>query len=89
VDSVALGDLDGDCGLDVVSGDTGDYVTAWKNTTELVDSNRDGIPDCCQPVGGISEPVNTFVLVAPWIGLLALAGLAGLGTFALVRSRSA
>jgi len=40
----------------------------------------------CTPVGGIVVPVNRLGLVAPWLGLVALAGLAGLGVV-LVRRR--
>jgi len=38
------------------------------------------------PVGGIIVPVNKLELLAPWMGLAALAGLAALGV-ALVRRR--
>jgi len=38
-----------------------------------------------EPVGGIAVPVNKLGLVAPWIGLAALASLAVLGV--LVRRR--
>jgi len=39
-----------------------------------------------EPVGGIVVPVNKLGLLAPWLGLAALAALAALG-FALVRKR--
>ena len=38
------------------------------------------------PVGGIAVPVNKLGLLAPWLGLAALAGVAALGV-ALVRKR--
>jgi hypothetical protein len=38
------------------------------------------------PIGGIVVPVNKLGLVAPWMGLVTLAGLAGLGVV-LVRRR--
>jgi hypothetical protein len=41
-----------------------------------------------EPVGGIVVPVNKVELLAPWIGLVALASLAAL-TVALVRRRAA
>jgi hypothetical protein len=40
------------------------------------------------PVGGIIVPVNRLELLAPWLGLAALAALAAL-TFVLVRRRKA
>jgi hypothetical protein len=56
------------------------------------DSDGDGIGDVCDPtpypvpVGGIIVPVNKVELLAPWMGLAALASLAVL-TVALVRRR--
>jgi len=38
------------------------------------------------PIGGIVVPVNRLGLLAPWVGLMALAGLAALGVV-LVRRR--
>jgi len=40
------------------------------------------------PIGGVVVPVNKLKLLAPWLGLAALASLAGL-TVALVRKRKA
>ena len=40
------------------------------------------------PVGGIVVPVDKLGLVAPWMGMITLAGLAALGVV-LVRSRRA
>ena len=40
------------------------------------------------PVGGIAVPVNKLGLLAPWLGLAALASLAAL-TVAVVRRRRA
>ena len=56
------------------------------------DADGDGIGDVCdptpfpEPVGGIVVPVDRLGLVAPWLGLVALAGLAALGVV-LVRRR--
>ena len=56
------------------------------------DSDHDGLGDVCDPtpypipVGGVIVPVNKLELVAPWMGLAALAGLAALGVV-LVRRR--
>ena len=40
------------------------------------------------PVGGFIVPVNKLGLLAPWMGLVALAGLAGLGIVLVRRRRS-
>ena len=42
--------------------------------------------DLAQPVGGIIVPVNKLGLLAPWVGLAALASFATLGVV-LVRRR--
>ncbi len=49
------------------------------------DSDGDGIGDACEPVpvGGVIVPVSKLELLAPWMGLAALAAL----TVALVRRR--
>jgi hypothetical protein len=39
------------------------------------------------PVGGIVVLVNRLGLVAPWVGLVTLAGLAGLGVVLVKRRR--
>jgi hypothetical protein len=56
--------------------------------TDQEDADGDGVGDACErvPVGGIVVPVNKLGLVAPWVGLAALASLAAL-TVALVRRR--
>jgi hypothetical protein len=41
------------------------------------------------PIGGIVVPVNKLGLVAPWMGLATLAGLAALGVALVRRRRSA
>ena len=41
------------------------------------------------PVGGVVVPVNRLGLVAPWMGLAALASLAALGAVLVRRRRSA
>ncbi|MBC8264239.1 MAG: hypothetical protein H8E47_08975 [Anaerolineales bacterium] len=40
-----------------------------------------------EPVGGYVVPVNKLGLVAPWMGLVTLAGLAGLGVVVVRRRR--
>ena len=56
------------------------------------DADGDGLGDVCDPtpfpvpVGGIVVPVSKLGLLAPWMGLVTLAGLAALGV-ALVRRR--
>jgi len=51
----------------------------------IVDPGGPGQPPIV-PVGGIVVPVNRLELLAPWMGLAALASLAAL-TVALVRRR--
>ena len=51
------------------------------------DSDGDGIGDACTPVGGIVVPVDKLGLLAPWLGLVALAGLAALGVVMARRRR--
>ena len=50
------------------------------------DPNHPGFVVQSEPVGGIAVPVNRLGLLAPWLGLVGLAGLAAL-TVALVRKR--
>ncbi len=56
------------------------------------DADGDGLGDVCdpipfpEPVGGIVVPVNRLGLVAPWLGLVALASFAAL-TIAVVKRR--
>ena len=59
------------------------------------DADGDGLGDVCdptpyppRPVGGVIVPVNRLELLAPWLGLAALASLAAL-TVALVKRRRA
>jgi hypothetical protein len=57
------------------------------------DADGDGLGDVCdptpfpEPVGGIVVPVNKLRLVAPWMGLVALAGLAALGVVVVRRRK--
>jgi len=55
---------------------------------DQADSDGDGIGDACEPilVGGVIVPVNRLGLVAPRMGVMALAGLVAL-MIALVRRR--
>jgi len=48
------------------------------------------VGDACEPpvpVGGVAVPVNKLGLLAPWIGLAALASLAVLGVVLVRRHR--
>jgi len=79
--------------------DAGFVFVGWSGDADCFDGqitmNADktctatfGLPDRTPPyvVGGIVVPVNKLGLVAPWLGLAALASLAAL-TVALVRRR--
>jgi hypothetical protein len=71
------------------------YFVGWSDncsgtdpTTQVtMDADKTCTATFGYPVGGIVVPVNKLGLVAPWLGLTALAALAILG-FALVRRRS-
>jgi parallel beta-helix repeat protein len=70
------------------------YLASWSGdcsgtglTTQVtMDADKTCTATFGYPVGGIAVPVDKLGLVAPWMGLAALAGLAALGV-ALVRRR--
>ena len=80
-----LGDNDGDnvLTLTLTDGGLGDDDGVCDGV--IVEPGGAGQPPPV-PVGGVIVPVNRLELVAPWMGLAALAGLAALGV-ALVRRR--
>ena len=67
------------------------YFASWggdcdANGQVTMDDDKTCTANFGYPVGGVVVPVDKLGLVAPWLGLAALAGLAGLG-IALVRRR--
>ena len=66
----------------------GDCAGTGLTTTVTMDDDKTCTAtfDLAQPVGGIVVPVNKLGLLAPWMGLAALAGLEALGVV-LVRRR--
>ena len=52
-----------------------------------MDADKTCIATFGYPVGGIVVPVDRLGLVAPWMGLAALAGLAASGVVAVRRRR--
>ena len=52
-----------------------------------MDANKTCTATFGYPVGGIVVPVDKAGLVGPWVGLVALAGLAALGVVVVRRRR--
>ncbi len=81
-------------GVDTDGDGFADTIDNCPNTPnpDQKDSDHDGLGNVCdptpypEPVGGIVVPVNRLGLVAPWLGLAALASLVVLGV-AVVRRR--
>jgi CSLREA domain-containing protein len=99
----ADGDCDGtaNCDIGAYEAQDADCDGVWDErdncpndyNPDQTDSDGDGIGDVCDeppvPVGGIVVPVNKLGLVAPWLGLVAVAGLAALTVALVKRHRSA
>ena len=66
---------------------SGDCSGTERTTTVTMDADKTCTATFGYPVGGIVVPVNKLGLVAPWMGLVTLAGLAGLGIVVVRRRR--
>ncbi len=67
---------------------SGDCTGTGLTTQFTMDADKTCIAAFGYPVGGIVVPVNKLGLLAPWVGLAALAGLAALGVVVVRRRRN-
>jgi hypothetical protein len=68
---------------------SGDCVSTGALTAQVtMDADRTCTATFSYPVGGIVVPVDKLGLVAPWLGMVGLAGLACLGVVVVRRRRS-